>query len=460
MAEPKKYCPYSKVYWPIHRPNVMLGNLNYGDYELDKSDKNYIKHFSVNSKEATKKAKGVSCFVPFDTPHNVPNEKLSNPNIPCYFIAENTDIPEGLVLIYTHKMKLRYPSATQSGYHFIIAPTVRMSRDEYIQVIRDLEWFPCDIKASAEMVELVSSDDDLDGVDDFQMAELYWLMEIWYKQATDVMDCIHAIDIHTWIALDKPSLQDLLQDNEYRAYIVFSALSRMKAITPVTNVTELMYQGDILGELEDAYGWRDDNFIEINSVLINQHQNQVMNHDQIINYHQIINHENEDQEINYEDEDQEINYENEDQEINYEDEGQEINYEDEDQEVNHEDEDQEINHENRVNQIDRIINRRRISNYSLRRQPNRQQQQQQSGRSSSNTPAMNSSSRSTLNRRISRRSSRTLNRVRIELSSISNGDTLSRISSISRISRISSINTRQSTVENPSIDNFFNGTNF
>ncbi|RIA82590.1 hypothetical protein C1645_835142 [Glomus cerebriforme] len=248
MAEPEKYCPYSKVYWPIHRPNVMLGNLNY-----------------INSKETTKKAKGVSCFVPFDTPHNVPNEKLSNPNIPCYFIAENTDNHEGLVLIYTHKMKLRYPSNTrvahQNAYHFIIAPTERMKLDDYTQAIRDLEWHPCDMKASAEMVELVSSDDDLNDVDDFQMAELYWLMESWYKQATDVMDRIHAIDIHTWIALDKPSLQDLLQDNEYRTYIVFSALSRMKAITPVTNVTELMYQGDILGELEDAYGWRDDNFI-------------------------------------------------------------------------------------------------------------------------------------------------------------------------------------------------------
>ena len=110
------------------------------------------------------------------------------------------------------------------------------------------------------MVELVSHDDDLDSVD-FKMVELYWLMKIWYKQATDAMDRIHANDIHTWIALDKPSFQDLLQNNEHRAYIVFSALSRMKAMGDITE--PVVYQSDILSKLKDVYKWRDAESVNI-----------------------------------------------------------------------------------------------------------------------------------------------------------------------------------------------------
>ncbi|CAG8465617.1 3197_t:CDS:2, partial [Diversispora eburnea] len=49
------------------------------------------------------------------------------------------------------------------------------------------------------------------------MTELYWLIEIWYKKATNDMDRLYANNIHTWIALDKPSFQDLLQ-HEPRAF--------------------------------------------------------------------------------------------------------------------------------------------------------------------------------------------------------------------------------------------------
>lgn len=69
------------------------------------------------------------------------------------------------------------------------------------------------------------------------------------------MDRLHANDIHIWIALDKPSFQDLIQ-HESRAYIVFSVLTRMNARTPVSHVTELTYLDDILGELEDAFEWK------------------------------------------------------------------------------------------------------------------------------------------------------------------------------------------------------------
>ncbi|PKK67942.1 hypothetical protein RhiirC2_751026 [Rhizophagus irregularis] len=162
-------------------------------------------------------------------------------------------------------MKLRFPSDVQGALHFIIAPTISMTKENYEQLIRNLDWQICNLKASAEMNELISLDDDLDGVEDFRMKELYWLMEIWYMQTTYAMDRLHANDIHTWIALDKPSFDDLIQ-HESRAYIVFSALSCMNARTPASHVTELTYLGDILGELEDAFGWKSTELYEMGDV--------------------------------------------------------------------------------------------------------------------------------------------------------------------------------------------------
>ncbi|CAG8687867.1 16083_t:CDS:2 [Rhizophagus irregularis] len=225
IEEPEKGSTYTQVSWDVHRPNAM--------------------HQEICRR-----------------PHNTPNKSLSNENIHCYFIPQGTSLPEGLALFYTHKMKLRFPSDVQGALHFVIAPTISMTKENYEQLIRNLDWQICNLKASAEMNELISLDDDLDGVEDFRMKELYWLMEIWYMQTTYAMDRLHANDIHTWIALDKPSFDDLIQ-HESRAYIVFSALSRMNVRTPASHVTELTYLGDILGELEDAFGWKSTELYEV-----------------------------------------------------------------------------------------------------------------------------------------------------------------------------------------------------
>ncbi|RHZ52761.1 hypothetical protein Glove_457g82 [Diversispora epigaea] len=264
IKEPEKNSSYIQTLWQIHCTNAMLQKLNKGDYEIDPSDNRYIKGYSVNYK----KAKGVSCFVPLDIPYNVPTRSLSNLEIPCYFLPERTPLAEGLVLIYTYMMKLRFPSGIQKGLHFIIAPTVHMTKENYVQVVKNMDWHLCTIKASIEMNELVFFDEDLDNVEDFRMIELYWLMEIWYEKATNDMDRLYANDIHTWIALDKPSFQDLLQ-HEPRAYIVFCALASMNANTPVSYVTQLTYQGEILGELEDAFGWREAEFYDNSMVNTN-----------------------------------------------------------------------------------------------------------------------------------------------------------------------------------------------
>ncbi|CAB4482672.1 hypothetical protein RhiirA1_473797 [Rhizophagus irregularis] len=258
IEEPEKGSTYTQVSWDVHRPNAMLQEICRLDYKLDNTRPGYLIYYNINDKNA----KGVSCFVPLRRPHNTPNKSLSNENIHCYFIPQGTSLPEGLALFYTHKMKLRFPSDVQGALHFVIAPTISMTKENYEQLIRNLDWQICNLKASAEMNELISLDDDLDGVEDFRMKELYWLMEIWYMQTTYAMDRLHANDIHTWIALDKPSFDDLIQ-HESRAYIVFSALSCMNARTPASHVTELTYLSDILGELEDAFGWKSTELYEV-----------------------------------------------------------------------------------------------------------------------------------------------------------------------------------------------------
>ncbi|CAG8470207.1 5707_t:CDS:2 [Diversispora eburnea] len=163
----------------------MLQELHKGDYELDPSDNRCIKGYSVNYK----KARGVFCFVPLDIPLNVPNRSLSDQEILCYFLPERTPLAEGLALVYTHLMKLRFPSSLQRGLHFVIAPTVRMTKEKnYAHVVKGMDWHLCTIKVSAEMNELICSDEDLDNVEGFLRTELYLLMEIWYEKATNDMD--------------------------------------------------------------------------------------------------------------------------------------------------------------------------------------------------------------------------------------------------------------------------------
>ncbi|RHZ83018.1 hypothetical protein Glove_100g13 [Diversispora epigaea] len=66
----------------------------------------------------------------------------------------------------------------QRGLHFFIAPMVCMTKENYVQVVKEMNWHLCTIKVFAEMNKLISSNEDLDSVEDFRMTELYLLMGI------------------------------------------------------------------------------------------------------------------------------------------------------------------------------------------------------------------------------------------------------------------------------------------
>jgi hypothetical protein len=128
-----------------------------------------------------------------------------------------------------------------------------MTLAEYGDAIKNLNWNLCEVKTNAELKELVHKDDDLKGVRDFQITEIYLLIELWYKQTTDAMERLHANNIHTWIALKKPTFKELIRDKP-RAYVIFHALSRFNVNE--TSVTQETYKYDILGELRDVFGWK------------------------------------------------------------------------------------------------------------------------------------------------------------------------------------------------------------
>ena len=71
-----------------------------------------------------------------------------------------------------------------------------MKLEEYKYLIKYLNWKLCKIKASAKLKKLVHEENDLDGVTDFQIMQLYWLI---IKQTTDAVDHLHVNDICTWI---------------------------------------------------------------------------------------------------------------------------------------------------------------------------------------------------------------------------------------------------------------------
>jgi hypothetical protein len=212
MEELTKGMRFIQIPWEAHRINVLHQGLLPQDYKLDKLDERYIMYYP----EEVTCNKDIRGVVPLNTPHNIPaqsHEKLS-----CFFLSENTQLPSELIFIYTHKMSFRFPSGRcQNALHFLITHTRRMTKEDYEQAVKNLNWNVCEMKAFAEMNELVSLDEDLDYVEDFRMLELYWLMEDFYENKANLyMDRLNMIDVTTWIAQTKPKFDDLL-NQEFRS---------------------------------------------------------------------------------------------------------------------------------------------------------------------------------------------------------------------------------------------------
>ncbi|GBB99551.1 hypothetical protein RclHR1_03560006 [Rhizophagus clarus] len=237
---------YRKVNWTLHRLDAINGELKTSDCEL--LDDGFIKYFPFNNINAL----GVSCFVPLGEP---PHKTPISDQVDCYILPRDITLPRGLALVYTNKMKLRFPSETQKVWHFVITPTQRMKLEDYQDAIKHLGWELCDIKVGVELKKLVREENDLDDVPDFRITQLYWLITIWFEQTEDAWDRFLANSIHTWIAQKKPFYKELILDKQ-RARIVFSALTRLD----VESITQKTYKYSILCDIEDRFGWEDSYF--------------------------------------------------------------------------------------------------------------------------------------------------------------------------------------------------------
>ncbi|CAB4467002.1 uncharacterized protein OCT59_014126 [Rhizophagus irregularis] len=249
---------YTILHWPLHRINALSQGPLKGEYKLDE---NNVKFYQTTKDGFV--VPGCSSFVPLNSRHNVPSRRLLGPESPCYFLSPGTVLPDGLAIVYTKKMKTRFPSDLQHLWHFNIFPTRSMTLHEYSNMIKNLDWKPCNIKVGASPDKLVSKNDDIDGLKSIEILGLYFLMSLWYDQATNSMDRLQANEIHTWISLDKPTFQDLICDED-RSFYVFSMLDQLKT----ESVTLETYCADILGELEDRFMWKESDFFDPKNYLI------------------------------------------------------------------------------------------------------------------------------------------------------------------------------------------------
>lgn len=136
---PREFVCFSRAQWPIHRNNAKLEEPRLcQDYDIEDGD--YIKYFPSDEIEIGK-VMGASCFVPLGEPnHNSPVSKRA----PCYFLPKGTPLPDGLALVFTHIMVLRFPKHNNKkkklGWHFSIVPTKRMTKYDYIHAVKELDW--------------------------------------------------------------------------------------------------------------------------------------------------------------------------------------------------------------------------------------------------------------------------------------------------------------------------------
>jgi hypothetical protein len=236
---PERGAKYTKLHWPFYRINALSQEPLRGDYRLVG---NNVKFYPIENNGRV--VPGCSGFVPLNSRHNVPSQRLLGPEFPCYFLSPGTVLPDGLAIVYTKKMENRWPSGLQYSWHFNIFPTRSMTLPEYSNMIKNLDWKLCNIKAAASPDKLVSENDDINDLESIEILGLYFLMELWYEQANNSMDRLQANEFHTWISLHKPTFQDLICDED-RSFYVFSALNQLKP----ESLTLEIYRDDILREL-------------------------------------------------------------------------------------------------------------------------------------------------------------------------------------------------------------------
>ncbi|RGB27319.1 hypothetical protein C1646_819843 [Rhizophagus diaphanus] len=144
---------YTILHWPLHRINALSQGPLKGEYKLDE---NIVKFYQTTKDGFV--VPGCSSFVPLNSRHNVPSRRLLGPESPCYFLSPGTVLPDGLAIVYTKKMKTRFPSDLQHLWHFNIFPTSSMTLHEYSNMIKNLDWKPCNIKTESVTLETYRAD--------------------------------------------------------------------------------------------------------------------------------------------------------------------------------------------------------------------------------------------------------------------------------------------------------------
>lgn len=129
---------YTKLHWPLHRIDALLQEPLKGDYKLNEN--NYVKFYQIENNGFV--VPGCSSFVPLNSRYNVPSQQLLGPESPCYFLSPGTVLPDGLAIVYTKKMKNRFPLGLQYSWHFNIFPTRSMTHHQ-------INWY---LKTTTSMV--------------------------------------------------------------------------------------------------------------------------------------------------------------------------------------------------------------------------------------------------------------------------------------------------------------------
>jgi hypothetical protein len=191
---------------------------------------------------------------------------MANSQIDCFYHPQNTQLPDGVALQFTHIQSLTsITGAVVHSWHFNLFPTTDFSfalqniypnrqptPKNFNLWVREFfqTSLPCSMKAQGKIKKLEIHNDDYKGLKHHYMNHLFKISVC--AVSDDIEYNLFANELYTWIKLKKPTLEDLF-NNQHYSWKTFCFLNDIKL--PKDDDTLESVRSGLIYEFKKRFNW-------------------------------------------------------------------------------------------------------------------------------------------------------------------------------------------------------------
>jgi hypothetical protein len=218
------------------------------DYDLN--DDGTVKAYQLGENELKwsnkRHPKGISCFIPIEVPHG----HFGKSPLPNCFTTGG-ELPHNWQAVFTHKMKLRLVDRSiTEAYHYNLYSIVPISEEEFVSAVENKRWtwLPCELRGESCLAVSLYFEKDCEDLEP-EIRTLLCHLSRWYTSESNLSMKLLINDTYTWIATEKPSLDELV-DN-YVRYDLVKYYANNYCSVEESDAQSVADLNDILLQLED-----------------------------------------------------------------------------------------------------------------------------------------------------------------------------------------------------------------